>query len=269
MIDINKIYCEDHLKTMARMPDDFVDMVLTSPPYDDLREYKGYTFDFESCAREIYRVLKVGGRVVWVVGDQVRNFNRSLTSFKQTIRFQEIGFLVNDVIIYEKSTFSAPHAHLYHQTHEYMLVMSKEKPETFNPIVDKKNLWASHGAFGKNSFRGKDGFTKDASSSKKRKFFDDYGKRTNVWKLKTSAQEKPCQKIEHPATFGLQLAKDHMYSWSNPGDLVYDPMAGSMTTARAAIALERNFICSEISEEYVREFEPEVKALQKQIRMAI
>ena len=72
-MEINKCYNENCLDTMAKMPDNFVDLTVTSPPYDNLRAYNGYSFDFEAVANELYRVTKQGGVVVWVVGDATIN----------------------------------------------------------------------------------------------------------------------------------------------------------------------------------------------------
>jgi len=240
-MEINKIYCESNLETMAKMPDNFVDLVVTSPPYDDLRTYNGYSFDFESVAKELYRVTKQGGVVVWVVGDATFNGSESGTSFKQALRFKEIGFNLHDTMIYQKHNFSNPSSNRYHQIFEYMFVLSKGVPQTFHPIMDRKNVYGGKiGSWGKNTVRQTDGTFKENP----RRINTEYGKRYNIWRLLT--EMKPL----HPAQFPEQLANDHIISWSNEGDLVYDPFMGSGTTAKMAMLNNRNYIGSEISKEY-------------------
>jgi len=133
-MEINKIYNEDCLDTMKHMPDNFIDLVVTSPPYDKLRDYKGFTFDFENIAKELYRVTKQGGVVVWVVADATVNGSETGTSFKQALYFKEIGFNLHDTMIYYR--WSGPLTHRrYEQEFEYMFILVKGKLETFNPIM--------------------------------------------------------------------------------------------------------------------------------------
>jgi len=133
-MEINKIYCENCLDTMARMPDGFIDLTVTSPPYDNLRKYNGYSFDFESIAKELYRVTKNGGVVVWVVGDSTVNGSESGTSFKQALFFKECGFNLHDTMIYEKQNYVPLTHNRYEQCFEYMFIFSKGKPSSFNPL---------------------------------------------------------------------------------------------------------------------------------------
>ena len=79
---LNRLYVADCVEFMDAMPADCVDLVVTSPPYDNLRDYKGYKFDFSAIAQGLFKVLKPGGVVVWVVGDRI-NGGKSLTSFRQ------------------------------------------------------------------------------------------------------------------------------------------------------------------------------------------
>lgn len=229
---LNKIFNEDCLQTMDRMPNDYIDLVVTSPPYDDLRKYNGYSFDFESVANELYRITKQGGVVVWVVGDATKNGSETGTSFKQALYFIQLGFNLHDTMIYSKSGFKYPSNDRYHQTFEYMFVFSKGKPKTFNPIKDRKNKYVGvHG--GEKSFR------------------DEYGKRFNVWYYANGCNNTTKDAVfKHPAIFPEQLANDHIISWSNEGDLVYDCFMGSGTVAKMAIINKRNWIGSEISKEY-------------------
>ena len=135
-MEINKIYNEDCLITMQNMPDDFVDFVITSPPYDDIRNYNGYTFEFEKIAKELYRVMKQGGVVIWVVADATIDGSETGTSFKQALFFKEIGFRLHDTMIYYKNNPMPQTGKRYHQHFEYMFAFSKCSPKTFNPITN-------------------------------------------------------------------------------------------------------------------------------------
>jgi DNA modification methylase len=248
-MDINKIYCENCLDTMSRMPNNFIDLTVTSPPYDNLREYKGYSFDFESIAKELFRVTKKGGVVVWVVGDATVNGSESGTSFRQALYFKEIGFSLYDTMIYEKNTSSFPAIARYEQVFEYMFILSKGKPKSINLIKDKKNRWAGSSNFGESSNRQKDG----ELEKKKKIVVAEYGIRSNIFRYSTGAGYSSEDNIafKHPAIYPERLAADNIFSWSNEGDLVYDCFMGSGTTAKMAHLLKRNWIGSEISQEYV------------------
>jgi len=258
MIQLNKIYNEDCLVTMANMPENFIDLTITSPPYDNLRSYgdlipdktnNEYTFDFENIAKNLYRVTKKGGVVVWVVGDATINGSETGTSFKQALFFKDIGFNIHDTMIYMKNNFSNPSSNRYHQIFEYMFVLSKGKPKTFSPIKDRKNIYGGQiGSWGKNTSRLRDG----TMGERKKKIIEEYGQRYNVWTYKTSKNgQEDDVAYQHPAIFPIQLVKDHIISWSNENDIIYDPFMGSGTTAKAAKDLNRNFLGSEINSDYM------------------
>ena len=246
MMEVNRIYQGDCLELMKQIEDNFIDLVVTSPPYDDLRAYKGYTFNFEGIARELYRIIKERGVVVWVVGDSTSNGDESGTSFKQALFFKEIGFNLHDTMIWSKTKMPQNH-NRYEQGFEYMFVFSKGSPYIFNGIRDKLNTEA--GATAHASYRDKDGEVKKTSSFNKTKIAE-FGLRTNVWKI------TPCVSKEnrngHPAPFPIQLANDHILSWSNKGDIILDPFMGSGTTAVACQRTNRKFIGMELSEEYCK-----------------
>lgn len=236
---------------MANFVDGSIDMVITSPPYDNMRDYKGYSFPFENIAKELARVLAPGGIIVWIVNDQTHNGSESLSSFKQAIYFKdECGLNAHDTMIWAKKSASMPSSNRYDQITEYMFILSKGKPKTVNLIRDKPNKWAGKTTFSKtNSIRQPDGSMQDKQIQGK---YAEFGNRYNVWNHNTSAQENPCKKQFHPATFPLQLIKDHILTWSNKGDIVYDPFMGSGTTAKACIETSRDYIGSEISLEYTK-----------------
>lgn len=245
MIELNKIYNEDCLEGMKRLSDNSIDLTVTSPPYDNLRTYNGYSFDFEGIAKELYRVTKHGGVVVWVVGDATIKGSETGTSFKQALYFKDVGFNLHDTMVWNKGTFTAVGSlvNKYAPVFEYMFVLSKGKPKTFNPIKDRKNIHAGRKKHG--TFRQKDGSTKSLSSIGKE--IQEYGQRFNVWEIPS---EKSNNKRLHPAMFPEQLANDHILSWSNEGDVVMDIFMGSGTTAKMSLLNNRNFIGFEISKEY-------------------
>lgn len=248
LVELNRIYNENCLDTMAKMPDDFIDMTVTSPPYDDMRSYSGNDFcEFESIAKELYRVTKKGGVVVWVVGDQTFNGDETGTSFKQALYFKQIGFNLFDTMIYLKTPRGAVgNNKTYWQTFEYMFVFSKGTPKTINLLKDRENKEARSGDSG--TKRLYDG----SLLKQKRAGYSEYGRRTNVWEYLIGRGHSASDKVayEHPAIFPEKLAQDHIVSWTNEGDIVYDPFMGSGTTAKMAISNKRKYIGSELSAEY-------------------
>lgn len=227
------------MKTFA---DKSFDLVLTSPPYDNLRDYNGYSFDFENTAKEIFRLTKDGGVCVWIVGDATVGGSETGTSFKQALSFKEIGFNLHDTMIWNKGGFSAVGALVsrYAPVFEYMFILTKGAPKTFNPIMDRKTKHGGKNAGG--TVRQKDGTTKPMS---KTMTINEYGQRFNIWE-----QFPQAESLGHPAPFPLHLALDHILSWSNEGDTILDPFLGSGTTLVAAKQLNRNATGIEISPEY-------------------
>lgn len=241
----------DSVSALRELPDACVELVVTSPPYDNLRTYGGHSWDFEGTASELYRVLCAGGVLCWNVGDECVDGSETLTSFKQAIHFKEAcGFRVHDTMIYQKLSFSHPEQVRYHSVFEYVFVLSKGKPRCFNPIKDKPNATAGRPALGVNTFSRPDGSrhvraTQGGVSA-------DWGMRGNVWKGKTRGQEEMCEAKAHPAMMPKWLARDLILSWSNPGDLVADPFAGSGTTGREAIANGRRTWLNDVNAEYLK-----------------
>ena len=246
MIDLKLGDC---LEIMKSLPDASIDLTVTSPPYDNLRTYNGYSFDFEGIAKELYRVTKDGGVVVWVVGDATINGSETGTSFKQALYFKEIGFNLHDTMIYQKNNFANPSSNRYHQIFEFMFILSKGKPKSFNPIKDRKNVCAGESNWGANKARQKDGSFKE----RPKKIVSEYGMRYNIWEFMTSKgfATKDNFAYSHPAIFPEKVAHDHIISWSNEGDTVLDCFLGSGTTGKMANQLNRKFIGIEISQEYL------------------
>lgn len=264
MIEINKVYTEDCLETMSRMPDNFIDLVVTSPPYSNLRDYTTFFWDFESIAKELYRILKPGGTLVWVVGDKTSKGTEELTPFRHAIYFQDIvGFNTWDTMIYVRQS-PFPANVRYNQNFEFMFVFSKGKPKTFNPLKEPKTEKEIEKIKNKTinvsakSYRNKDGsITKAASDERILKRLENSKNnlektRSNVWYIPAGYRISAKQVIahKHPAIFPEQLVNDHILSWSDEKNLVYDCFAGSGTTGIVAKRLNRNFILSEISSEY-------------------
>jgi site-specific DNA-methyltransferase (adenine-specific) len=244
---INEIYNENCLDTMSKLADNFIDLTVTSPPYDGLRTYNGYSFDFENVAKELFRVTKQGGVVVWVVGDATVKGSETGTSFRQALFFIECGFRLHDTMIWEKKNPipNDPRQNRYIQATEYMFVFSKDAPKTCNYITEPC-LMAGIDA-GTGTARKQNGDVRiDRKEKRKGKVVKDLKPLTNVWRYSNGTICK-----EHPASYPEQLANDHIVSWSNENDLVYDSFMGSGTTAKMAHLQKRNWIGSEISAEYV------------------
>ncbi len=255
-MEINKIYNENCLETMAKMPDCFVDLTVTSPPYDNLRTYNGSLewgeHIWKPIIQELYRVVKDGGVVVWVVGDATIKGSETGTSFKQALYFKEIGFNLHDTMIWEKDGCIYPETNRYYPIFEYMFILSKGKPKTCNQINDRKNKNFGQKIDRERKSRLADGSFIPTSSFGSNKKTKEFGVRYNIWKFGMGGMKGTKDKIayKHPATFPEKLAEDHILSWSNEGDLVYDPFMGSGTTAKMAKINKRNYIGSEISKEY-------------------
>lgn len=248
----NKIIKSDCLEILREMEKEYVDLTLTSPPYDNLREYNGFELDIDSIIKELFRVTKKGGVVVWVVGDATVKGSESGTSFRQALKFIENGFRLHDTMIYEKNTSSFParrNGSRYTQIFEYMFVFSKGAPKTANLICDKPNKWAGHTNWGANTQRGIDGELKETTKIKP---VPDFSPRNNIWKYTVGGGFATKDKIahKHPAIFPEKLAEDHILTWSNEGDLVLDIFGGSGTTAKMSKINNRDFIYIDTSEEY-------------------
>ena len=230
--------CKKHLPDLAGK----VDLIVTSPPYDNLRQYKEYEFDFDSIAPLLVQSLKPGGVMVWIVGDACIDGSETGTSFRQALSFIDLGFKLHDTMIYMKTGVVYPNVARYHQAFEYMFVFSNGSPLTFNPLMDRINKTFGRPTHG--TERRPDGTTKPRVRAEA--ITPQLGRRYNVWKIPNALRINTW----HPAIFPLALAMDHIKSWSNEGNLVLDPFVGSGTTIEAAMRLNRRVVGIEISEEY-------------------
>lgn len=243
--ELNNIHCIDCVLGMEKIPDNSIDLILTSPPYDSLRDYNGYTFEFEKIATQIFRITKKGGVVVWVVGDKTKNGNRSLTSFRQAIYFQELGFNAHDVMIYQKKNTPFMRSNAYTNCFEFMFVFSKGSPNTFNPLKTKTVRQGKEKLVANKKTDGINNKVWGELNAEKTL--------TNIWEYAVGLGGSTNDKIafQHTAIFPEKLAIDHILSWTNEQDIVLDPMCGSGTTCKMAKLYKRNFLGFDISEDYV------------------
>lgn len=260
MIEINQLYNEDCLDTMSRMEDNVIDCTITSPPYDDIRnynnkikglsdEFNGYSFPFEDIAKELYRVTKDGGIVVWIVNDATHNGSETLNSFRQALFFKEVGFRMHDTMIYRKLNPMPNAGKRYQQMFEYMFVLSKGSPKTTNiSLRERSNKCEDKRTYRKKKFSR----NQDGEFNENDYFVKEMVPEYNIWDFYVGwgNTTKDDVAFEHPAIFPEELVKRHIESWTNEGDLVYDPFMGSGTTAKCSILLGRNWIGSELSSEY-------------------
>lgn len=241
-LPINQIVLGDNCEVMRQMPSESIDLVVTSPPYDDLRTYGGHSWDFEGVAQQLWRIIKPGGVVVWVVADATVNGSETGTSFRQALRFKEIGFRLHDTMIWDKGGCPSRGSNLaYLQVAEYMFVFAKGKPASGALLVDRPNKYA--GATIRQYDYKAAGGKRDAGL----RTIPELSRRTNIWRV----SDGDALDLGHPAIFPEALARDHILSWSNEGDIVLDPFSGSGTTAKMAKHNGRRFIGIEINPEYV------------------
>lgn len=250
MLDINRVYCGDCVEVMKQLDDGCIDLTVTSPPYDNLRTYGGdLQWDFEATAKELWRVTKKGGVVVWVVGDATIKGSETGTSFRQALGFMEVGFNLHDTMIYHKKAVGACGSNrAYWQAFEYMFVFSKGKNKTFNPIRDLISKTAGKPTrYTKGAKSNTEGYNLETHI----KISPESSARQNVWTFDIGFGAGDTKGKNHPAVFPYQLAQDHIQSWSNPSDLILDPFAGSGTTGLAAKSLNRNYLLIERNPQYI------------------
>ena len=241
---LNKITCGDNCDLLGLLPRECIDLVVTSPPYDDLRTYGGHTWDFYGVAWQLKRVLKPGGVIVWVVADATKDGSETGSSMEQALFFKRLGLNLHDTAIYRKMNYTPLTHNRYEQEWEYMFILSAGKPKTFNPLK-VPCTWAGQQTWGKpNMYKDNSGELTRVEQTT----INETKIKGNIFEYLVGSTQTG--KINHPAIFPEQLAKDQILSWSNPGDIVLDPFSGSGTTAKAAKELERKYIGFEINPEY-------------------
>ena len=248
MLELDKIHCGDNCDLLGQLPRECIDLVVTSPPYDDLRTYGVHSWDFFGVAWQLKRVLKPGGVIVWVVADATKDGSETGSSMEQALHFKRLGLNLHDTMIYKKAGGS-PNIHHPRYVHcfEYMLVLSLGTPKTFNPVKRKKNKTAGAVEYPKPKTQ-RNGERKHYQVEKW--IAPETSVDVNVWEYNVGTASGDSGMGDHPAYFPEALAGDHIATWSNPGDLVLDPFSGSGTTAKAAKELGRRFLGLEINPEY-------------------
>ena len=243
-VERNVFHIGDAVKVLRSFNEGVIDLTVTSPPYEDLRDYKGYQFDALKMLSAIHRVTKPGGVCVWVVGEKI-NGSRSLSSFNHAFIGKEAGFDVHDVMIYQKKNTPFMRSNAYTNCYELMIIFSKGKPKTFNPLMTPtvRNGWetAVHN-------KGPDAINRKRPVELKKEKV-----KTNIWQYAVGMGGTTTDKVafQHPAVFPESLARDHILSWSLPGDLVLDPMCGSGTTCKMARIHGRAWVGIDTSKEYI------------------
>ena len=243
----NTIYNENCLDTLSKLDDCSIDLVLTSPPYDNMRTYGGYSFDFENVAKELTRTLKQGGVIMWNVADQTKNGTRSGTSFRQALYFMDVcGLKLFDHLIWKKTGTPFPSIVRYRNVWENMFIFSKGKPKHFDPIL-KKNATGGDVRNHRRE-RNENGELKRVN---RRIQVKEWGIDDNVWEISNHFKKTDLRRIEaHPAIMPEEIAKRHIQTWTKEGELVYDPFSGSGTTAKVALEMNRMYLGSELNTEY-------------------
>lgn len=260
----NKIIEGNCVDVMKKFEENSIDLTLTSPPYDNLRTYKGFVFPFEEIAKELYRITKEGGIVVWVVNDATIQGSETGTSFKQALYFMEVGFNLHDTMIFQKTN---PIPQIYRKRYngifEYMFVFSKGPVKTHNPIkIDCLHAGLElKGTTYKNYSKGEQKRKKMAKPVKNKKI------KGNIWEYVVGKKAEDQEAKGHPAPFPMALARDHINSWSNEGDIVLDPMNGSGTTCLSALQLGRNYIGIDMSKEYCELARQRIEEYERQHRL--
>lgn len=256
---VNELFNENCLDTMRRMGDNFIDLVVTSPPYDNMRQYggnktyhqrlneTGFSFEFEEIAYELQRVLKPGGVIMWNIQDQIIKGSKTGNSMRQALYFMDIGLKFHDHLIWEKTGTPFPSPYRYRNVWENMFIFSKGKPKTFNPIMVKNKTGGDTRVSSR--YRNHEGILQETEKVIQVK---EYGIDKNVCLIangyKNSKQFKGAE--SHPAIFPDEIARRHIITWTNEGDVVYDPFLGSGTTTKVAKELGRNWIGSELHTPY-------------------
>ena len=247
-IQVNKIICEDNITYLKTLPDECIDFVITSPPYDALRDYNGYKLDLHGLGVELLRVLKDGGICVMVIQDSTRDFAKSLTSFRTIVDWcDNIGFRLFECNIYNRQgTEGAWWKKRFRVDHEYMPIFLKGKrPQYF----DKENIKIPSKHGGK-IMTGANIRTKNGQTGSRKVKINPTKCPGTVMTFGNTCGGESKLKSKHPAVFPNMLAYDMIECFCPEDGTVLDPFNGSGTTTLAAKCLGRNYIGIDVSEEY-------------------
>ena len=245
---INSIICGDSAEVLKNFPDNSIDMVVTSPPYDGLRDYNGFSLDLHKIGKEIYRVLKDGGIAVMVIQDATKDFAKSLTSFRTIVDWcDNVGFRLFETVIYHKNgTEGAWWKQRFRVDHEYMPIFMKgKKPQYFNK--EPLKIPSKHG--GKVMSGSGNRRTDGTLSETVRRPINTMKCRGTVWDYLMAGDKNPLKR-KHPAVFPDKIPYDCIQCFCPEGGLVLDPFIGCGSTAVMAKVLGRNYIGIDISREY-------------------
>lgn len=258
---LNQIVEGNCVEVMRDIASDFVDLTVSSPPYDELRNYKGYIFPFEDIAKELFRVTKPGGVVVWVVNDATIDGSETGTSFRQALYFREIGFNLHDTMVFKKrNPIPQIYRRRYNNEFEFMFVFSKGQVVTHNPIM----VDCAHAGLELNGTTYKNYSKNEQTREKLAKPVKDKKIKGNIWEYVVGKKQEDQEAKGHPAPFPCDLVRDHIKSWTNVGDVVLDPMCGSGTTPRVAHEMGRQYIGIDISHDYCELARQRIKLLESQ-----
>lgn len=261
---MNQIIEGNCVEVMKNFDDDIIDLTVTSPPYDDLRNYKGFVFPFEEIAKELYRITKPGGVVVWIVADATIEGSETGTSFKQALYFKEIGFNLHDTMIFKKKNpIPQIYRKRYNNEFEFMFVFSKGVVKTHNSIL----VDCMHAGLELNGTTYKNYSKNDQTREKLAKPVKDKKIKGNIWEYVVGKKQEDQEAKGHSAPFPCELVRDHIFSWTNPGDTVFDPMSGSGTTCKVACKQDRNYIGIDISHEYCELARERIKIVETQMKL--
>ena len=240
------VYNSDCLDYLKVQPDNSIKFTLTSPPYDDIRNYNGFSFPFEEIAAELWRTTMSGGVVAWNVADATVDGSETGTSMRQALHFMSLGFRLHDTMIYAKNNPmpAGASSKRYHQAWEYVFILSKDAPTTFNPIMVK----AKYGHLEANmKHRGKEGELEYKKTKR-----NEFTKVRNIFEYSVGGGHSTKDKVafKHPAIMPEQLASDMISTWTDVGDTVFDPFTGAGTTPKMCMVLGRKFEGTELSKDY-------------------
>lgn len=241
---MNRLHLGDCVAGMRTLPDGCIPLTVTSPPYDNLREYGGHTFDFGAVARELWRVTAPGGVLVWFTQDQTVGGGQTGTGCRQQLFLQDIGFRVYERIVMDRIN-PLPRTRHYSGVLEIAVVLSKGRPRSVNLLCDKPNRQA--GAVYPTFCRSRSGRVDGRAKPIPR-----YGVRGVVWRYTVGGPHSTADlgDYAHPSVMPEAMAEDHIRSWSRPGDVVLDPFLGSGTTAKIALLNDRRYLGYEVHEPY-------------------
>lgn len=247
-LPLNQIICGDAFEIVRSWPASSVDMVVTSPPYDGIRDYKGFSLNLSAVGQELHRILKDGGVVAMVIQDQTKNFGKSLTSFRTILDWcDRVGFKLFETVIYRK--YGAEGAwwnKRFRVDHEYIPVFLKgERPQYFNK--EHLKIPSKHG--GKTMTGGGTRLTNGVRIATRAITINPFKCRGTIWEYMTAGDGSRL-KHQHPATFPNQLPYDFIQCFCPPDGIVLDPFVGSGTTTVAAKNLDRSYIGIDIAPAY-------------------